>query len=345
MLIRRSIPTDVAPRRAPEEVPGRCARTIGLALTLLISTASLGCEDDDLSKTGALQGVVELEETILSFEFPGRLAERPVERGDTVQAGQLIARLDETLDRASREAREDELRAAKAQVDLLEAGPKRQDVSALAAQVAAARAVEARIEENLNRERALSERGVTPRAVVDDLVHDLSRAKAERSALEAQLASLKSGARNEEISRAKSQAAAVRSNVKLQSERLERHVLHAPIAGQILEVHAEPGETVAPGTPVATLGDVDHPYVDVFVPQGELTGVRVGRHAEIRIDAIDRVFSGVVEHVARQTEFTPRYLFSERERPNLVVRVRVRVDDPKHELFAGVPAFVTWAAP
>ena len=31
--------------------------------------------------------------------------------------------------------------------------------------------------------------------------------------------------------------------------------------------------------------------------------------------------------LGRQTEFTPRYLFSERERPNLVVRVRVRIDD------------------
>jgi hypothetical protein len=48
----------------------------------------------------------------------------------------------------------------------------------------------------------------------------------------------------------------------------------------------------------------------------------------------------VVENVARATEFTPRFLFSERERANLVVRVRVRVDDPAQRLHAGVPAFV-----
>jgi hypothetical protein len=34
-------------------------------------------------------------------------------------------------------------------------------------------------------------------------------------------------------------------------------------------------------------------------------------------------------------------LFSERERPNLVVRVRVRIEDPKRLLHAGVPVFVT----
>ena len=50
--------------------------------------------------------------------------------------------------------------------------------------------------------------------------------------------------------------------------------------------------------------------------------------------------SGKVEHIARRTEFTPRYLFSEKERSTLVVRVRVRVDDSKEELRAGVPAFI-----
>jgi hypothetical protein len=46
-----------------------------------------------------------------------------------------------------------------------------------------------------------------------------------------------------------------------------------------------------------------------------------------------------VEHISRTTEFTPRYLFSERERPNLVIRVRLRIEDPERRLHAGVPAF------
>ena len=52
---------------------------------------------------------------------------------------------------------------------------------------------------------------------------------------------------------------------------------------------------------------------------------------------------GKVEYVAQRTEFTPRFLFSEQERPNLVVRVRVRVDDDQERLHAGVPAFATIA--
>ena len=49
-----------------------------------------------------------------------------------------------------------------------------------------------------------------------------------------------------------------------------------------------------------------------------------------------------MENVGRKTEFTPRFIFSERERPNLVVRIRVRIEDPEERLHAGVPAFVTF---
>ena len=45
--------------------------------------------------------------------------------------------------------------------------------------------------------------------------------------------------------------------------------------------------------------------------------------------------------IGRRTEFTPKFLFSDRERPNLVLRVRIRVHDPERRLRAGLPAFVT----
>jgi HlyD family secretion protein len=66
----------------------------------------------------------------------------------------------------------------------------------------------------------------------------------------------------------------------------------------------------------------------------------VGAPAEVRIDALPgERFQGAVEMVGRSLEFTPRYLFSEKERPNLVVRVRIDLQDPNERLHAGVPAF------
>ena len=116
-------------------------------------------------------------------------------------------------------------------------------------------------------------------------------------------------------------------------------MLHAGIAGEIVDVATKSGELAAVGTPAVTVADTTHPYVDVFVPQGELDGIKPGVRAEVRVDATSAPFQSSIESVSPDTEFTPKFLFSDRERPHLVVRVRVRVSDPDRRLHSGVPAF------
>jgi multidrug resistance efflux pump len=99
------------------------------------------------------------------------------------------------------------------------------------------------------------------------------------------------------------------------------------------------GELAAVGMPAATLADTTHPYADVFVPQGQLGAVKLGAKARVRVDSVVEPLPGVIEYIARTTEFTPRFLFSERDRSALVVRVRVRIDDSARVLHAGIPAF------
>jgi HlyD family secretion protein len=128
--------------------------------------------------------------------------------------------------------------------------------------------------------------------------------------------------------------------VRLEEARLAKYELRAPAAGSVVDRHVLPGEVVNPGSPVVTVADAKHPYVDVFVPEGEIAGVAIGDSAVVRTDALPSGLAGKVERIAQRTEFTPKFLFSERERGNLVIRVRVRVDDPGETLHAGVPAFV-----
>lgn len=299
-----------------------------------------GCNGAKATEREPLQGVVELDERTLGFEVGGRLLQVPVVEGQRLEAGTRIASLDDTLERIGREARAAELAAAQAQLELLRSGARREDIRAMGARIAAARAGETLIVQNLARQRALEQRGATPRAVTDELQAQLARARAERAALAQQQRALRSGARDQELTAAEARVSAAEAGLRAVDERLGRYELHADRPTTVLRVHLDPGEIAGPGAPVVTVADAEHPYVDVFVPQGEAGGIRVGRTARVRIDARRRPFVGRVEHVGSRTEFTPRYLFSERERPNLVLRVRVRVDDPRRELLAGVPAFV-----
>lgn len=315
---------------------GAAVLWVGLAAATVI-----GCQAAESGAPDVFQGVIELNETVLSFEVAGRLQQLSVKEGDRVEPSALIGVLDDALVRATRAARVLEAVAARSESDLVRAGARREDVSALQARVRAAGATESSLEKQLRRQRELFERNSVPQASLDEVEGQHARARAEREALEAQLLGLVRGARPEERQGANARAEAAEAALKVEDERLERHVLKTPVGGRVLDVHVELGEVVGVGVPVATLGDTRRPHVEVFVPQGSLGGIGVGDEALIRVDSDPAEFKGRVEHLARRTEFTPRFLFSERERPNLVVRVRVRIEDPKERLHSGVPAFVT----
>src|SRR4051794_4889836 len=96
----------------------------------------------DEQNAAARQGTIELHERQLGFELAGRLRELSVHRGERVEAGQVLAVLDDGLERPQRDARSEEVRAAQAQLDLLRAGSRREEVRATEAQLRAARAGE-----------------------------------------------------------------------------------------------------------------------------------------------------------------------------------------------------------
>jgi HlyD family secretion protein len=285
------------------------------------------------------QGVVELHERVLGFEMGGRIKELRTARGARAKKGEVLALLDDGIERPQRDARAAEARAADAQLELLRAGARGEDVRAAEAQLRGARAAEDTLHESVERARKLRAEGTIPPAQLDELEGQLARAHAERQAVEERVAGLKAGARSQELKAALARDSQAHAALAAAEARLARFALSAPIDGAILDTHVEPGEVVAPGAPVVTLGETTRPYVDVFVPQGELGGVHAGTLATVRVDAWPEAFSGAVETVGRTVEFTPRYLFSEKERPNLVVRVRIALQDPGEKLHAGVPAF------
>jgi HlyD family secretion protein len=304
----------------------------------LLVLAMFGCERDEAPP--GFQGVVELDERVLAFEVPGRLVSLDAKRGDPVDTTRVLATLDDAQPRAQIAVREAEALAAEERAKLVAAGGRTEDIRALEAQIRAARATEQLANKRHADDVVLVGKGALAQAVADDSDARRKSAVAERETLEQRLRELRTGARGEEIAGARAQATAATAVVKLESDRAARYTLRSLHTGDVLDVHVEAGEVVAAGTPVVTIGDTAHPYVDVFVPQAEIARVKVGAKAKLHVDSVPTGFTGAVEHVSRHTEFTPRFIFSREERANLVIRVRVRIDDPGHALHAGTPAFV-----
>jgi HlyD family secretion protein len=314
----------------------------GLLLVFAAGGAALGCSRLRAAPhEEAYQGVAELNERVLAFEVGGRIVTLRVHEGDRVKAGELLGTVDGAVEEQARQARDLEAQVAEVQATLVKKGVRGEEIAVTRARLRGAQAAEDLLKKQIERERELHRRGVTPEARLEEMEGQLTRALAEREVLENVLSEQQRGARPEERDVASRRAAAARASVTLDDLRLERRELRAPVDGVVLDVHSEVGEVVAPGAPVVTLADPDRIHAEVFVPEGRLPGIDVGDRARLRADGISPDLVGHVEHIARRTEFTPRYLFSDRERPNLVVRVKVRVDDPRGLLHAGVPVFVT----
>ena len=312
------------------------------SLWLCVLAGLSGCEPQVRAKgPEPLQGVVEYDDRVIGFELGGRVLEVDVERGQSVALGAKLARLDDGLERPLRELRIAEIAAAEAQLALLLKGARREELRASEAEIAALAAQEQTIGRNLERQSKLQAVGASTDATIDNVSAELRSTSERRRALEQRLKALRGGARAEEIAAANAHVEAAKASLTVLETRLSRYAIAAPAPGNVVDVHVKVGEIVAPGAPLATLADLDHPYVDVFVPQERVPGIQVGAGVTARVDGLPAPLSGRVEHVFPRTEFTPRFLFSESERPNLVVRVRVRVSDPKHALHEGLPAFVT----
>jgi len=317
-------------------------RSILLLLFALVTTGmGTACNAERRMPPG-YQGVIEHDDRRLGFQVGGKLAQIHYQRGDVIEQGAVIAVLDDTAELPILRAREADLARARANAALVYAGPREEEVRATMAELDGARAELRDAKSNLERNLALPETAATAASQVSDLRAAYASARARVRMLEQQLKQLRKGARPEELAAADAAVRAAEAAVAAEQERLALYSMGYSSRVTVLDVPVRVGEVLAAGATVVTVADTTHPYVDVFVPQQDLSGLAIGVPAEVRVDAESDAFSGRIEHVAPTTEFTPRFLFSPRERPNLVVRVRVRIDDPEERLHAGVPAFASF---
>ena len=322
------------------QVSFETARARALTVVILcVTMASCSAERDTPS---GYQGIIEHDDRHLGFRVGGQLREIRFDRGDLIEEGALIAVLDDTAELPILLAREADLARARATAALVYAGPRVEEVRSTMAELDGARAVQREARANLDRNRNLPEQAATARSLISELEAAYAQSKAQVRMLQERLKQLRKGARPEELAASDAEVIAAEAAVEAEKERLALYALHASEGVTVLDVPVRIGEVVAAGATVMTVADTKHPYVDVFVPQQKLSGLEVGLPARIRVDAEDESFDGEIEHIAPTTEFTPRFLFSPTERSNLVVRVRVRINDLEERLHAGVPAFATF---
>ena len=104
----------------------------------------------------------------------------------------------------------------------------------------------------------------------------------------------------------------------------------------------EPGELVAAGATLFTLGDPDSLWMRVYISAPQIVAVKLGQAAQVEVDGMpNRIFEGRVVEIATRAEFTPRAALTEEERANLVFGVKISLEPSGGVLKPGLPADAT----
>jgi len=140
---------------------------------------------------------------------------------------------------------------------------------------------------------------------------------------------------------ARSQLDQARAALRTSEVRLNDLTADAPVSGTVLSRTAEAGETVAAGAAVYTLGDLENPWVKVYVNETKLGMVKLGQKARVSIDTFPgRAYEGTITYIASEAEFTPKNVQTQEERVKLVFGMKVSVRNVNSELKPGMPADV-----
>lgn len=338
-----------------------------------------------------VSGNIEVTDAEVSFKIPGRVLERLVDEGQTVKAGQLVARLDSAelaqaaaLQRADAQAaqavlaeleagsRPEEIaqaqaaaQQAKALLDQMLAGSRAQEVAAAQAALHRAEAEEEkarldrmRFEELFNQKIVSTERYDAIRTAHQSALErrheaeeqfklvregprqeQIAQARAAWQQAEEHYALVRKGPRREQIDQARARYDQARQGLAVAETRLSYATLASPLNGLVLSKNIEPGEIVAAGTPIVTVGDLEHPWLRAYIDETDLGRVKVGQRARVSTDTYrGKVYDGRVSFIASQAEFTPKNVQTAKERVKLVYRVKVEIANPNLELKPGMPA-------
>ena len=242
-----------------------------------------------------------LERATVRSRIDGQLNQIFVGEGDTVAAGQLIARLDTRSIDAEIRTVGAQIDQARARLAMLELGARPEAIEEARSAVDEARVNLEAIRTRSNRNTALFANDVISEQDRDETVSDLSRSQAAFEQAKSRLDLLQAGTRQEEIDGVNARIRELSSTVEylLGQQRLSEIV--SPLSGIITTrfLKERRGEFVEIGDEICRLIDHRTMAVEMAVPEREVGDIEIGFPIRFKVQGFpSKDFDGVVDAIA-----------------------------------------------
>ena len=215
----------------------------------------------------------------ISPRISGRLQEVLVDMGDSVTAGQVLAKLDDVELKPQVEMAQASVEVARATLDRLQAD--RSQALAVLEQTTAEH----------NRGLALLPKSAISQSDVDKATADWKTAQAGVARTEAALVE------------ARKQLIAAERNLAYRKALLNDTAVVAPFDGLIVQRQRDPGDIAVPGSAVLSLVSTKELWITAWVDETEMSGVAIGQPARVVFrSAPDKAYRGEVARLGRQAD-------------------------------------------
>jgi membrane fusion protein (multidrug efflux system) len=350
------------PARAPDEAeiePGlepaaeapkakRGRRLAALVAGLLAAAALAGSGYvywDGASRFGSTDDAfIAARQFVVAAKASGYVAEVPVVDNQHVDAGDLIARIDDRDYRAALAAADAQVAAARANIDNVEAqiAVQQAQIDQNQAQVEATEAALAFAEQQATRYEDLAQRGAGSVQNAEQYSSGLRQQQAAVKTAKAALATAQRQTAALDAQRASAEAALAQANA--QRDQAELNLSYTRVtatqSGRVVNLSAAVGQFAATGTGLSMFVP-DEVWVVANFKETQLDAMRPGQPATIAIDAYpERVLHGHVASVQPGSGTAFSLLPAENATGNYVkvvqrVPVKIVLDDPPTDVALG----------
>ena len=289
-------------------------------------------------------GTVEARTIEVGSRVGGRVQKVLVREGDDVKAGQTLLVLEPGDLPAQRLQAEGQLTQAQAALDRVSS---RTQPTARRAEIAAAQArlqsEEVQLEKARNdqeRFKKLLEAGAATRVDFDNADIAFRNAQAQQGAQRATLDQLLSGT-PQDTKLAQGQVDTARGKLDQIDVSISELEIKSLVDARVESLDLRPGDILGPDAVAAKLLEPDQLFVRIYVPETQLGVVHAGDSVPVLVDTWPgTTFQGKVEFIASQGEYSPRNLQTADERADQVFATRVRLEQGRDKLRAGMAVFV-----
>lgn len=298
-----------------------------------------GCENKKPDNEINASGTIEATDITISSKTAGQIKAILVDEGNRVKKDDILLYLDhDLLDIQLRQAQAS-VEQAEAQLRLLQAGARKEDIKLAEEQVQFAQINLDQATADKDRLEKLYETSTITKKQFEDAETKYEQAMNQYNSAKQNLNKIKNITRPEEIESAKANLKRNMVSVDLIRKNIEDCTIRSPVDGIVSKKFVESGEYVTPGAAVLKLSDLQKVDLYIYITETELGKVKLGQKAAVTIDTYkDKVYNGEVIFISPEAEFTPKSIQTQEERTKLVFAVKISIPNNEFDLKSGMPA-------